>query len=134
VEQHTNLVGSGDLLRWQRVESALLTSTNGQPVSPHVIPQKDGQKIAGARTILPIALAGEDRPSAVALQIETPTAVQILRIVTVGKIRDIRPSIKLRRNGLYITPVLGNADINPILEQLRTSPYVDTPVKTVEPG
>jgi tetratricopeptide (TPR) repeat protein len=130
-EQQTNLVGAGDLLRWQRVESALLTSTNGQPASPRVVPANDARQGPAARAKLPIALAGEDQPSAVAVQKETPTAVEVLRTVSVWKIQDVRPYLRLRREGLYITPVLGNADITPILEQLRRDPNLQTILKPV---
>src|SRR5262249_18474983 len=34
--ERTHLVGAGDLLRWQAVESALLSSTNGRPLRPRV--------------------------------------------------------------------------------------------------
>jgi tetratricopeptide (TPR) repeat protein len=128
-ERQTSLVGAGDLLRWQRVESALLISANGQPVSPRVVPGKGIQRAPGARTILPIALTGEDSPNAVAVQKETPTAVQVLRTVSVGKIRDVQPYLRLRRDGLYITPVLGNADVTPLLEQLRNDPNLRAFVK-----
>lgn len=134
-EQQTNLVGAGDLLRWQRVESALLTSTNGQPASPRVVAVKGVQQAHAARTILPIALAGEDRPSAVAVQKETPTAVEVLRTVSVWKIHEVQPYLRLRREGLYITPVLGNADVAPILEELRRDPNLQAILKPVtSPG
>jgi tetratricopeptide (TPR) repeat protein len=134
-ERQTSLVGAGDLLRWQRVESALLTSTNGQPTSPRIVPANDARQGPAVRTKLPIALAGEDRPSAVAVQKETPTAVEVLRTVSVWKIREVQPYLRLRREGLYITPVLGNADITPILEQLRRDPNLQAILKPVtSPG
>jgi tetratricopeptide (TPR) repeat protein len=128
-ERQTSLVGAGDLLRWQRVESALLMSANGQPVAPRIVPGKGIQRAPGARTTLPIALTGEDSPNAVAVQKETPTAVQVLRTISVGKIRDVQPYLRLRRDGLYITPTLGNADVAPLLEQLKSDPNLRAFVK-----
>ena len=128
-ELQTSLVGAGDLLRWQRIESALLTSANGRPVSPRVVSVKGIQRAPGARTILPIALTGEDSPNAVAVQKETPTAVEVLRNVSVWKIQDVQPYLRLRRDGLYITPSFGNADVSPLLEQLRTDPNLRALVK-----
>jgi tetratricopeptide (TPR) repeat protein len=128
-EQQTSLVGAGDLLRWQRVESALLMSVNGQPMPPRIVPGKGIRRAPGARTTLPIALTGEDSPNAVAVQKETPTAVQVLRTIGVGKIRDVQPYLRLRRDGLYITPTVGNADIAPLLERLKSDPNLRAFVK-----
>jgi tetratricopeptide (TPR) repeat protein len=128
-EGQTSLVGAADLLRWQKVEAALLTSANGQPVSPRVVPVRGIQRAPGPRTILPIALTGEDSPNAVAVQKETPTAVQVLRTISVEKIREVQPYLRLRRDGLYITPTLGNADITLLLDRLRSDPNLRVLVK-----
>jgi len=98
-------------------------------------PGKGIQRAPGARTTLPIALTGEDNPSAVAVQKETPTAVQVLRTIRVGKIRDVQPYLRLRGDGLYITPILGNADVAPVLEQLKSDPNLRAFVKPADtPG
>src|SRR6476660_6308202 len=104
-------------------------SVNGQPVAPRIVLGKGIQRARGAQTILPTALTGEDSPNAVAVQKETPTAVQVLRTISVGKIRDVQPYLRLRRDGLYITPTVGNADVAPLLEQLKSDPNLRAFVK-----
>lgn len=129
VDYHTNLVGAGDLLRWQGIESALLRSTNGEPMPTRVVAYNSDQTKAGPRTELPISLAGDDRPNAVAVQQETPTAVEVLRAVGVSKVHEIQPYIRLRRGQLFIAPELGSVEADPIIQQLKNDPMLRAVIK-----
>ena len=129
-EQQTNLVGAGDLLRWQRTEAALLTSANGQPVRPRIVVSSDSPIRDGQRTKLPIALAGDDRPSAIAVQRDTPTAVAVLRAVGVSRVQQVRPYIRLGQGQLIVMPGVGSTDANPLIQQLKNDPNLRAVIKS----
>ncbi len=130
VEQQTNLVGAGDLLRWQSVESALLTSASGQPIRPRVVVLSDFSTVVGQRTKLPIALAGDDRPMAIAVQQETPTAVEVLRAVGVSRVHKIQPYIRLGLGQLFVTPAVGSIEADPLIQQLKSDPNLRAVIRS----
>ena len=119
-EQQTNLVGGGDLLRWQRVEATLLSSGNLQAAPARVVTAKgpgSGPTEAGLR----ITLAGEDRPAAVVMRKETAVAAQVIRTVGVDKMRDVQPYLRLRPEGVEIAPVPEGSELAPLLDKIKTT-------------
>jgi tetratricopeptide (TPR) repeat protein len=128
VDEQTSLVGAGDLLRWERTEAAILRSTNVQPGRP-IVAGNDSNVIVAPRTKLPIVLAGEDKPSTVAVQQETPAAVTILRTVGVANIHKLQPYIHFGQGQLILGPAIGNADADQLLRQLRSDPALRALIK-----
>jgi hypothetical protein len=118
-EQQTNLVGGGDLLRWQRVEKALLASGNLQAAPARVLTAKGP---GPAETGLRITLAGEDRPATVVLRKETSFAAQVIRAVGVDKMRDVQPYLRLRPEGIEVGPPPEGSELAPLLDKIRRSP------------
>lgn len=94
-EERAHLVGAADLLRWQAVESALLSSTNGRPLRPRVIELRGVKPLDGHGQLLPITLVGSDHPVAISVQQDTPNAVAVLNTVGVKNAAKVRPFIRL---------------------------------------
>lgn len=122
-EQQTNLVGGGDMLRWQRVEATLLASANAQ-AAPARSPTVKWSVAAPSETSLRITLAGEDRPVAVVLRKETPVAAQVIRAVGVARIRDLQPYLRLRPEGIEIAPAPAGSDLAPLLDKIKRTPNI----------
>lgn len=120
-EQQTNLVGGGDLLRWQRVEATLLATGNLQaPPARVLIAKGPGSTEGGLR----ITLAGEDRVAAVPVRKETPVAAQVIRAVGITKMQEVQPYLRLRAGGLEITPVTERPELAPLLEKIKNTPNI----------
>jgi tetratricopeptide (TPR) repeat protein len=122
-EQQTNLVGGGDLLRWQHVEATLLASANAQ-AAPGRSPTVKWSGAVPSETSLRFTLAGEDRPVAVVLRKETPVAAQVIRAVGVAKMRDLQPYLRLRPEGIEIAPVPAGSDLAPLLDKIKRTPNI----------
>jgi tetratricopeptide (TPR) repeat protein len=131
-EQPTNLAGAGDLLRWQKIEAALLISTNAHPAPPRIIRTSVPGPGPGLQKNLPITLAGADNGISIAPQQETPLAVEILRAVGPSRINELRQYIRLRPQGLLIAPEGAGTELVPILERLRTNPNLRNASKPVD--
>jgi len=122
-EQQTNLVGGGDLLRWQHVETTLLASANAQ-AAPARNPTVKWSGAAPTEISLRFMLAGEDRPVAVVLRKETPVVAQVIRAVGVAKMRDLQPYLRLRPEGIEIAPAPAASDLAPLLERIKRTPNI----------
>lgn len=122
-EQQTNLVGGGDLLRWQRVEATLLASGNLQTAPARILTAK-GPGAGPTEGGLPITLAGEDRPAAVVMRKETSVAAQVIRAVGFDKMRDLQPYLRLRPEGIEISPVPERSDLAPLLDKIKKTPNI----------
>ncbi len=122
-EQQTNLVGGGDLLRWQHVEATLLASANAQ-AAPARNPTVKWSGAAPSETSLRFMLAGEDRPVTVVLRKETPVAAQVIRAVGVANMRDLQPYLRLRPEGIEIAPVPAGSDLGPLLDKIKRTPNI----------
>jgi tetratricopeptide (TPR) repeat protein len=122
-EQRTNLVGGGDLLRWQHVEATLLASANAQ-AAPADSPAAKWSVAAPSETSLRITLAGEDRPVPIFLRKETPVAAQVIRAVGVTNMRDVKPYLRLRPEGIEIAPAPAGSDLAPLLDRIKRTPNI----------
>jgi tetratricopeptide (TPR) repeat protein len=117
-EQQTNLMGGGDLLRWQRVEATLLATGNLQAPPARILTANGpGPTEAGLR----ITLAGEDQPAAVAVRRETPVAAQVIRTIGITKMPDLQPYLRLRAEGLEIAPVPEHSELAPLLDKIKNT-------------
>ncbi len=120
-EQQTNLVGGGDLLRWQHIEATLLASANAQAAPAHSLSVK-WSVAAPSEASLRITLAGEDRPVPIFLRKETPVAAQVIRAVGVTNMRDLKPYLRLRPEGIEIAPA--GSDLAPLLDRIKSTPNI----------
>lgn len=99
-----------------------------QPGRP-ILAGNDSHVIVAPRTKLPIVLAGEDKPSTVSVQQETPAAVTILRTIGVANIHKLQPYIHFGQGQLILSPAIGNADADQLLRQLRSDPALRALIK-----
>lgn len=120
-EQQTNLVGAGDLLRWQGVEATLLATGNLQTAPARVVTAKGpGPAEPGLR----ITLAGEDRAAAIPVRKETPVAAQVIRAVGITKMQEVQPYLRLRAGGLEISPMPERPELTPLVDKIKNSPNI----------
>src|SRR5260370_4960144 len=117
-EQQTNLVGGGDLLRWQHVEATLLASANAQAATARN-PTVKWSGAAPSETSLRFMLAGEDRPVTVVLRKETPVAAPVIRAVGVANMRDLQPYLPLRPEGIGIAPLPAGSGLWPLFDRIK---------------
>jgi tetratricopeptide (TPR) repeat protein len=119
VDQQTPLVGSSDLLRWQRVDAALLASVNGQAAPARLAPEVPAVPVVSPAGPVRLTLVGEDNPSTVIITKETLAASQIVRTLGTGKMADVRPYIQLRQDGLLIAPPAANSEAATSIDKIK---------------
>ena len=122
VEADTNLTGAGDLLRWESIETALLSGTNGRPSRSRLVPFARSGTVAVRPKQLPISLAGSDKSTAIAIQEDTPNAVAVLRAVGVQNAAKIKSDIRLGMGKVFVRPAVGDTD--PAIRQLMNDPLL----------
>ena len=119
VDQQTPLVGSGDLLRWQRVDAALLASVNGQAAPSYIDPSGAAFPIVASAASIHLTLAGEDSPSAILLTKEMRAAALIVRTVGAARMSGVRPYLQLLPNDLLIAPTAPNSDVATSIDKIK---------------
>jgi len=96
--EHPVLVGTGDVVRWKSVESAMLTSLNAPPSTWVIMPASDPTGSA-----IRLTIEGENRPLQVPVTADAQLAARVLRTVGVGPFAKMIQSFKLRQGKLSVT-------------------------------
>jgi tetratricopeptide (TPR) repeat protein len=128
VDQQTPLVGSGDLLRWQRIEAALLASVNGQAVPSRLALGGSAASTAPSTASVHLTLAGENISSAVVIPREALAASQIVRAVGPEKMASVRPYLHINADELLILPTPSNSDAATSIGKIRSVASLPIPV------
>jgi hypothetical protein len=120
VEQHTTLIGTADLLRWQKTEARLLASVNA-PATAWRAPYVAAAGPAPS-TAVRLTLDGETHPVEVLLDTQTQLATKLVGMLGPAEILAARPFLQLKLGKVVFTSGQRTGNAALVLEKIRTDP------------